>query len=274
MSQPDISSDKNAIVRRMFFETADLNYISARAAFFDGRDWDFWWLSLHATEKYLKATLLTNGRSAKGKGHDLTRLITDLKKLDARITEPDFSDLSCPPGLFRTTRDPANFMRRITEYGSPDNRYGTYGYQVSDVDLPCVDRLIYWARRYARPFSEKLETGQTRDWVGELADSPDEWRHFTGPLEETLALKPSDRRRWPAARGNLAFLPRTRRCAAPLRTMTATSPINQWCSRLCRSEQGSDERQKSKAILKWVIDNIQTSKQDLDYISKLVDKYP
>lgn len=35
-----------------------MNYVGARAAFFERRDYDFWWLTLHAVEKYLKATLL------------------------------------------------------------------------------------------------------------------------------------------------------------------------------------------------------------------------
>src|SRR4051794_9886745 len=78
------------IVRQMFINTADDNYVSARVAYFEDRDWDFWWLTLHAIEKYLKAILLLNDRSAKAFGHQLAPLLAAVHSLDARLTPPPF----------------------------------------------------------------------------------------------------------------------------------------------------------------------------------------
>jgi hypothetical protein len=64
----------NAITKCMFVSTADQNYMLARVAFFDGLDLDFFWLSLHALEKYYKAALLMNGQEAKSYGHNLVEL--------------------------------------------------------------------------------------------------------------------------------------------------------------------------------------------------------
>lgn len=70
----------NEIARQMFVATADQNYILARTAYFNELDVDFFWLSAHALEKYLKAILLLNGRSAKNYGHNIIDLYEDAKK--------------------------------------------------------------------------------------------------------------------------------------------------------------------------------------------------
>jgi hypothetical protein len=257
----------------MFLETADQNYISARAAFFDRRDWDFWWLALHATEKYLKAILLMNGGSAIGQGHDLLRLIQDVKALDGRITEPDFQGLPSPIGLFRSSRQTDRFMDRLAEYGSADNRYGTYGYQVSEVDLICFDRLAYWARRYATPFIFNNSGCETVDWVAALDENPRLWRHFAGPLEETLALKPSDRRRWPAARMNFAFLPTARHRNIGLRSTIHNPPINEWCARLVDPSAKPEAKERAYSVLSWLVDRVQLSRRDREFVVDLLRKH-
>lgn len=254
----------------MFLETADQNYISARAAFFDHRDWDFWWLSLHAIEKYLKATLLMNGGFAKGYRHDVSRLVRDVKALDDRITGPDFHDLPRPIGLFRSSRRTDRFIERLLEYGSADNRYGTYGYKLSEVDLVCVDRLAYWARRLATPLVFRNSIKESVDLVAALEANPLLWEHFTGPLEETLALKPSDRRRWPAARMNFAFLPKTRHKRVGLRTTIHNPPVNEWCARLVDPSARPETRKRAYAVLSWLVERVQLSKEDREFVQDLL----
>ena len=90
-AKPDMTPYIAHIVESMFVATADQNYILARHAFFNEFDVDFFWLSLHALEKYMKATLLLNGQSAKEFGHDLTMLYSQVRTLHL-----DYGPLSKP----------------------------------------------------------------------------------------------------------------------------------------------------------------------------------
>ena len=79
-----IHFEQGLIVRELFIDTADDNYIAARKCFIEGLNVDWFWLAVHALEKYMKAALLLNGLSAKnyrganGKsqpyGHDIVAL--------------------------------------------------------------------------------------------------------------------------------------------------------------------------------------------------------
>src|SRR4051794_6589074 len=80
-----LGCETGEIARMMFLKTADNNYIMARKAFFGNIILDFLWLSLHSIEKYLKATLLLNDKSAKY-GHDIVRLYEEVRSLDERIS--------------------------------------------------------------------------------------------------------------------------------------------------------------------------------------------
>jgi hypothetical protein len=55
---------KQSIVEDFFISTADDNYVAARWCYLDGLNIDFFWLSVHSLEKYLKAALLLNCKSA------------------------------------------------------------------------------------------------------------------------------------------------------------------------------------------------------------------
>src|SRR3546814_205669 len=80
----------NTITHRMFVDTADKNYILARLAFINKFDLDFFWLVLHAFEKYCKAILLLNGKSSIGYSHKIIKLLHDVRALDSRISFQDF----------------------------------------------------------------------------------------------------------------------------------------------------------------------------------------
>lgn len=58
----DSFADKHSIINELFIATADDNYVLAR---WQHLNVDFFWLAVHALEKYLKAVLLLNGKSAK-----------------------------------------------------------------------------------------------------------------------------------------------------------------------------------------------------------------
>src|ERR1051326_3073810 len=114
------------IAQRMFLDTADLNYIGARSAYFEERDWDFWWLTLHSIEKYLKMLLLMNGRTAKNGSHDIKKLLEMVRGVDLRLEPPP---LTCPSIIDLEehwhTYPACKFIKRLSEYGGAGNRYGS-----------------------------------------------------------------------------------------------------------------------------------------------------
>ena len=61
----EMNALKNNVVTQMFVDTADQNYLIARWAYHRGLFLDFFWNACQALEKYLKASLLLNGKSAK-----------------------------------------------------------------------------------------------------------------------------------------------------------------------------------------------------------------
>ena len=84
-----IHAEQSRIVRELFVDIADDNYVAARWCFVEGLNVDYLWLGVHALEKYMKAALLLNGRSGKGYldgdgklrhfGHDIVALYECVK---------------------------------------------------------------------------------------------------------------------------------------------------------------------------------------------------
>lgn len=69
-----IQAMKNSIISDLFTRTADENYITARWCAANGLATDFFWLGVHALEKYMKAVLLANGKAADQQGHKIVEL--------------------------------------------------------------------------------------------------------------------------------------------------------------------------------------------------------
>ncbi|MFZ1885421.1 MAG: hypothetical protein WAU53_17940, partial [Rhodoplanes sp.] len=66
-------AEKHSIINELFIATADDNYVLGRVDGFE--------LAVHAWEKYLKAALLLNGKSAKSYGHDIMALYASITPL-------------------------------------------------------------------------------------------------------------------------------------------------------------------------------------------------
>ena len=77
----DIPERKLEIIKAFFVGTADEDYITARWCATNSMPVDFYWLGAQAIEKFLKAILLANGQSVKSHGHDLKKLLHDVKNL-------------------------------------------------------------------------------------------------------------------------------------------------------------------------------------------------
>ncbi|WP_439395182.1 hypothetical protein ACRQ5Q_39425 [Bradyrhizobium sp. PMVTL-01] len=156
----DLYPHKHSIADNLYIKTADENYVVARWCCAYGLDTDFFWLAAHSLEKYMKAALLLNERSAKGYteggknklySHDIEKLYADLRPLAPELL-PD--SLVCPNEI----NDPAwpvetteTFIKRIHIYGHPDNRYQFIGYVKHGTDVLKLDQVIFAIRRLCQP---------------------------------------------------------------------------------------------------------------------------
>ena len=131
-------------------DTADQNYVIARWAYHRRLFLDFFWNACQALEKYLKASLLLNGRSAKDQGHDLIKLFEGVEEYAADFFPPK---LIQPAELTRMphwrTETPKEFLGRFNDLGDSNNRYNVFGYIQLREDLHHFDQMVYAVRRIA-----------------------------------------------------------------------------------------------------------------------------
>jgi hypothetical protein len=263
-----------SMVRDMFLDTADMNYVGARTAFFDARDYDFWWLTLHAVEKYLKAALLMNGGKIDNAGHDLPELLARLQRLDARLEPPPFvrPRIAGSRRAFEFRED--QFIGNLNIFGSATNRYAVYSYVISDVDLHHADHLVYWARRHARVFRQTIG-GEDIDWIHELAESPTLWVHHSGaPLEKLVGLPPHSVQRRAVTRANVAFFPKMRHRPAARGALIHNGSIFNCIQMLKNSSPGSADRVDAQTVLTWVLDEIPLPRIEKTEIRDLLAAHP
>ncbi|MDA7966195.1 hypothetical protein [Ruegeria sp.] len=137
---------QGSIIRDMFVDTADQNYVLARWCFQMGMPSDFLWNATHCLEKYLKAILLYNDRSAKEGGHNAHVLYSKVK---------EFADDLLPGSLVKPdqvegqwTGEPADFyVHRIYRNGDASVRYNLFGYNLMGADLFKLDQVVFALRR-------------------------------------------------------------------------------------------------------------------------------
>lgn len=233
----------------MFVATADRNYVLARTAYFTSSSVDFLWLSLHALEKYFKATLLLNGCSSKGFSHNLTRLHKAVCQIDSRLSfgsliDPGFQEITW------TDISVDEFLKWLNQSGSASNRYMTYGYAVQLGDLLKIDQIIWSVRRHCRP----LKNG--RDWIDVLQRSPRYWK-LSGslPLEQAIKGHRSVSAREDLLNLNKPFAPKHKHVLRGNLLAGANSPIVTMFEKL---NTGNDEERKVAAdVISWVIDKIE-----------------
>ncbi|GIL38143.1 hypothetical protein [Roseiterribacter gracilis] len=277
MNDEEIRPHTDAIVNRMFTTTADQNYILARVAFVAKLDWDFFWLSLHALEKYMKATLLLNGLAAnRNRGHDLIALYKEIKKIDRRL---EYGPFVQPPyeGFFWREITVDKFLVRLNAYGSPDNRYNLYGYTISLDDLFKVDQLIWSARRLCKRLKEHLADGDWStdvDWIDILQRNPERWSIDQSLPLEKLLLSDDDALLQPFVRNmNFAFAPDHLHQVDTIRLTAHNPPLVAWFDRLKSNDASIETKETSAAVLGWVKKNIKLSKNDAHELDDVLAAY-
>ena len=268
-----IHSEQGLIVRELFVDTADDNYIAARWCFVEGLNIDWFWLAVHALKKYMKAALLLNGRSAKsyrnaaGKrqsyGHDIVALHEQVTSFAADLLP---NNLPKPEQLaLDHWRDeaPNAFFCRFYSNGNADNRYGIFGFVQRREDLFKLDSMVFALWRLCIPldayFLGKRRPGKQNPTHRDvLAKQPEYWSVFPGSkLEKTADGKRGDRLREVLLRFNFSFAPDD----FPHGTMrSGTASHNPVLARsiLKPLESAPDSRAAATAaeLCGWVLDNI------------------
>ncbi len=153
-NQPNLELNalKNNVVTQLFVDQADQDYILARMAYHKSLFTGFFWSAGQAMEKYLKASLLLNERTAKLRDHNIIALFDLVKEYAAdllpnQLTKPpQFGDL---PWREET---PVEFITRIEQYVNPHNRYNIFGYSTRYEDIFHLDQLIFSLRRITFQF--------------------------------------------------------------------------------------------------------------------------
>lgn len=154
MDNANLQAAKNDVIRELFVKTADQTYVVARWCFLNRLYLDFYWNGLHAVEKYLKASLLFNERSAisstpsgKEYGHNIDRLFAEVRHYAGDLLPKPLKkprDLTIAYWQAETT---SKFVKRLNDFGDPANRYNLYGFSQRPEDLYKLDMVVFAIRR-------------------------------------------------------------------------------------------------------------------------------
>lgn len=168
---------KSILIQKCFLEMADMDYITARWAYGAGIFHNFYWAAAQCVEKYLKAALLYNGRSAKAFGHNLNKLYAAVGEID-----PEFnaSIISMPEttGMGRDAwhgKPMTLFVDYLNRYGSPDVRYSLTGTFINGPVVHPLDSLCALTRRFIRHHNF-------------LGDDLFLWSEAESPLQERIGI--------------------------------------------------------------------------------------
>lgn len=165
----ELSAMKQAYVRTAFLAPADHNYLMARIAFKKGLVLDAYWSAAQAVEKYFKASLLLNGRSAADNGHDLLELNRIHAAIEGMWMPKEFQaptrrSPAVASWLEWGDNTVAGFLSMLAVYGSTDARYGRNGYVVDHFVAPKLDQLVFVLRRTCRNVAAFDLEADPMDW--------------------------------------------------------------------------------------------------------------
>ncbi len=183
----------NTIATENFRDQADQDYICARINYRMTFREQFLWAGLQALEKYFKAILLFNGKSARWEkpadkkrgeefGHNLTRLFAAVTQVKELAVEP--------PEWF------SQFIKYLETFGF--NRYFTFSTYVVGDELRKLDESVWAIRRYClnihwapkgKDICEFIVSGINKP---ENREKPRKYVPFQGVLETILKSNQND----------------------------------------------------------------------------------
>ncbi|RYY25385.1 MAG: HEPN domain-containing protein [Sphingomonadales bacterium] len=264
-----LTASKNDLVHELFVRTADENYVTARWCAINRLNTDFFWLALHAVEKYLKAVLLVNRRSAKGYGHDIVKLYAAVKAiagplLPDRLEQP--ADLNIAHWFERTADD---FIAHLLRNGNADNRYLIYGYVTRSEDLHMLDMMVFAIRRLICQLDEPHIVSRRPDaptFTNRelLTRQPEYYTRLSMPLDELVWAREDSDRRTAALNLNMAFA-REDFAHTPMRSGSSSrNPVI--IRRILDPLESDDATRAAEGIelARWFLANVQVPKGKLE----------
>lgn len=253
-----LDAEKAQIVRELFIDTADDNYILARWCFVGGLSVDYSWLAVHTLEKYMKAALLLNGQSGK-EGHDIRRLYKNVKHLSADLLP---ENLTQPPALeIDSWRDerPTRFLERLYRNGNAHNRYQIFGFLRHREDLFKLDSMAFALRRLCVPLEARRRPSKTnRTHRDVLTEEPTTWTVSQAcRLERTVLGHRGEQLRKVLLNLNVSFAPEGFPHGS-LRSSMAwhSSVIERLILRRLERSSCSDDTGRAVKLCRWMIENI------------------
>lgn len=271
--------EKHRIVREMFVDTADDNYVAARWCYSEYLFIDFHWLAVHTLEKYFKAVLMLNGKSAKNFRHDVTKLFPVVQCLVGDL----LPKMLCKPKQIESDdwyeETPAAYLKRLFRFGNADNRYMLFGYNQFYEDLYKLDRMVFSVRRLCDALDKYYLPRHAREMLGKrkakdivftrrefLARNPDYWEKVAGgKLAEAINGSRGKRLQYTTLNHNIPFAPENYRHG---RLRTPSASYNPVLLRHVLDPLSGKYSPKAKRIAAdicdWVVQNIQLPKDVVD----------
>ncbi|WP_152044503.1 HEPN domain-containing protein [Aureimonas psammosilenae] len=256
---------KTRLVRELFIRTADENYIVARWCAFEGFHTDFFWLAVHAVEKYMKAVLLLNGRSSKPYKHDIVRLYANVSEIAAELLPVQLlQPTKLNIGRWRT-RTAAEFVSWLDQNGNPDNRYATYGYVAQAQDVHMLDQLVFALRRLGcelegAVFADASCTTATKTYRTLLAEQPSWLNSLDMPLDRLIDEQIYTARRHAALNLNLSFAPPDFVHQGARSRSMSRNPVICWGLIEPLESDDRDFVADNIEVAEWLLENIQVPK--------------
>lgn len=208
----DTYSDKHSLIEVFFIRTADSNYITARWCSFNGLDLEYFWQSVHCLEKYMKAALVLNGKSAHGYHHNVVELFADVQLLAPEMLPATLTKPSMYGHTYWNGETPAQFIERLYQDGQADNRYALFGHVRHMDDVLKLDQVVFAIRRLCHPLeahflgekSDGVPDESRRDWMARGDRSYD---RLGSRLEETIDGRHGEGPRQALLNWNVPFAP-------------------------------------------------------------------
>lgn len=266
----DLYAGKHSVVQEFFIKTADENYVTSRFCFSYGLDVDFFWNAVHALEKYLKAVLLLNGKSGKGRkvggkqksyGHDIVSLYAAVhplapELLPAKLARP----VEIDPRLWsEETAD--QFVYRLYDMGNEHNRYQLTGYIRRQDDLWKLDLMVFAIRRLCQPLEAHFLGGKQEGVPDQsrrqrmVKDHPSS-ANLHSTLEKVFNGERGKFLKHIALNCNLPFAPEGYKHTRMVYGMASVNPV--LVRRILEPLDSGDPEQEKEAdeLWQWVQDNI------------------
>ena len=272
---------KSDIVRNLFVDTADQNYVVARWCYINRLFLDFYWNGAHCIEKYMKASLLLNGKSSISPknsknefGHDILSLYNEIELYAGEFLPgviPKPNELSIHHWWPETAE---GFLKRLSGNGDANNRYQIFGYAQHREDLYKFDRLVFAIRRLCCTLDAYLDNGSKRRKSmtnrTKLRSNLDYMPYISGSKFERLTgCKSTDDVINAAFKHNLLFAPESYNHGEMNDSLSATNPV--LYRRILGPAQNCNSKDSKKMlnnIITWTTKNIKlppaVKKQILD----------